>query len=53
MGEAVWIESKTEEVLSNLVSLKKCLMGGGGGDVSSNRMSVLESLKSWLCILKD
>lgn len=26
MGEAVWIESETEEVLSNLAPLKKCLV---------------------------
>ena len=27
MGEAVWIESKIEKVMSNLVFLKKCLVG--------------------------
>lgn len=27
IGEAVWIESKKKEVLSNLESLKKCLVG--------------------------
>lgn len=34
VGEVVWIESEIEEVLGNLVSLKKCLEGRW--DVSSN-----------------
>ena len=31
LGDVVWIESETEEVLSNLVSLKKCHVGRWDG----------------------
>lgn len=41
VGEVVWIESETKEVLSNLGSLKKCLVGRW--DASSSCLLVLES----------
>ena len=44
--EAMWIESKTKEVLSSLVSLKKCLVGWW--DIPSSCLSVLGSLKPWV-----